>query len=67
MPQKILEKYLWLNSNFFEESLRKHFDDDSLFVKTFDVTSGVTNRSQSYWGDIISVEVNYTNSSNELK
>lgn len=67
MSQKILEKYLWLNSNFFEDALRQKKGDDSIFVKTFDVTSGITNRNQSYWCDIIRLEINYTNSLNELK
>lgn len=67
MSQKILEKYLWINNNFFESALKRNYGDDSLFLKTFDVTSEMTKRSQSYWCDIIKFELNYTDSGNVLK
>lgn len=67
MPQKALEKYLWLTNNCFEETFRKEFSDDSIFVKTFEVTSASANRSTSYWSDTIKAEVNYVNSANVSK
>lgn len=67
MSQKILEKYLWINNSFFENALRRKSDDDSLFLKTFDVTNEITKRNQSYWCDIIKFELNYTDSGNDLK
>lgn len=67
MLQKILEKHLWINNNFFENALRRKYDDDSLFLKTFDVTNEITKRNQSYWCDIIKFELNYTDSGNDLK
>lgn len=67
MTEKVLKKHLWLNSNFFEEAFRRNQVDETVFVKTFEVTSALVNRSQNYWCDVIKIKVNHTNSSNELK
>lgn len=69
MPQAqgVLEKYLWLNNKFFEDALKTHLNDDSMFVKTFEIRQAVTNRNQNYWCDIIKVKINHTNSLNEAK
>lgn len=67
MSQKILEQYLWVNNSFFESALRRKFGDDSLFLKTFEVTNEATKRNESYWCDIIKLELNYTDSGNDLK
>lgn len=67
MPQNVLEKYLWLNNSLFEGALRKEFNDDTVFVKTFKVSQAVMQRNQSYWCDVINVEINYTNSTNAAK
>lgn len=67
MHQRALEKYLWLTNNCFEEALRRRFEDDSIFVKTFEVTKATTNRSINYWCDIIKAEINFINSANVPK
>lgn len=67
MSYKSVEKHRWLNSSFFEKVLRDESKDDSIFVKTFEVSNEITKRSQSYWCDIIKTEINYTTSSNVAK
>lgn len=67
MPSRVVEKYLWLTNNCFEEALRKEFGDDSIFVKTFEVTAATADRSTSYWSDSIKIKINYVNTANVSK
>lgn len=64
MSQSVLGKNLWLNNNLLEATLRRHQDDESIFVKTFEVKKAITNRKQSYWCDVVRLGINFTNSSN---
>lgn len=67
MSKTVLERCLWLNSNFLENALRKKQDDPTIFVKTFEVSNEITKRSQNYWSDTITLEINLTNSTNVPK
>lgn len=66
--EKMSEKIpKWLNNSFLEKSLKDLYEDESVFLKSFDVVSNINDRSLNYWCDIVKLTIDYTNNQNALK
>ena len=63
MSEEFLKQNAWINSEFFENILRKELKDESVFIKTFEVIS-IVSRKQNYWADVVEVLLHFVNSSN---
>jgi membrane-bound inhibitor of C-type lysozyme len=57
----------WLNNSFLEKVLKDFHDDESLYLKSFDVVSIMNDRDKNYWCDKVKLTIDYTNSQNALK
>lgn len=59
MAETVLKKYPWVDRNFFESALRREFVDDSIAVASFEISQEITKRTQSFWCDVVKVEINF--------
>ena len=66
MGREILRKHLFVNNQFFENALRDYYQDNTIFLKTFEVRK-VSKREESYWADQMIIVANYTSSNNVTK
>lgn len=66
MARETLRRHLFVNNQFFEQILRDHFEDHTIFLKTYEVLN-VSKREESYWCDQIQIAANYTNCFNTPK